>query len=595
MLRSIHFRGGLAGLLVTVFLLASCTSPKVETSPSDVPNPEPRYSIHDYPHLEGQPLDQEPIGTTIRVITDPAELQAIRKRYVGNHAVSRHYQLSQGRPEAMTDAKWALRSGRYHFVIKAIDNLNPYMVRSGTPIDPEITDLVIKLLDQENMRDQAIRSLPLVAPERAPAIIKELLQADSLSKFDIGIAVSTLGEIADDLESIHLVAKYLEPTANNLGNHEETKLYLLNGKTVYALLDMYERATDTNRQVIESYLVPMADSSALGLDHEFAFLKQLTENPQPRHLSFFEQRVDSGSYLGDRALIGIAKLKGKAAQPLVRKCYGTLYRDAYTAIPYAWSGDASGGIAALREAYIQYDPENRQIGEFVKIAEQLGGPDVAEKFLRSLPASEEKEKMIRTFPLVYRPIDRNHPYRLASDRLLAFGLLETAIPDSVLQAMVSSESYASESNFSRYYWPETYRQISFLSKNSHELPRPYDDLILNEFVPMAGGKLDALECYLAWDRDSRGDVHEQVWMIFQGRGYTFRPAYNGNDYDHETVRKALNLLLKDAGFPQRYIYFYQNVISLGYVFMPPQHAVEALSLLHEETDSVDGKSVVRFE
>jgi hypothetical protein len=312
---------------------------------------------------------------------------------------------------------------------------------------------------------------------------------------------------------------------------------------------------------------------------ELDMVMQFSDSPSPEAMPFFLMRVKKKEFRR-RCIKGIAQLKGKDAKLWVQRYLDDpeTAADAADAIPFAWKSDPHGSISAWLQVF-KYDPYAGDASMMLPIWE-IGGNSLLEEFLTALPKSDAKKQLQDAYPLLYGPIDAQHPLQIKATQLLALGLIDQPIPLSKLETVRAGYRDYGRTDFSGELISEV-KQIAFFDAETGTVPNPYDELILNYFVPASLGKLDGLECYMTWNEDLDNTM-EKVWVIFKGKGYSFEPDYYGDWYDLGAVEAVMDRVCKDAGLSERFVGWDTGDQTAAYIFAEPVKAREAISKLKLE-------------
>jgi hypothetical protein len=512
--------------------------------------------------------------TPISVITSAAELQAARKPQHRASYISQLSGLRQGNPGALAALKVALRSEDAQTADRALWDLYPRNVLPPGALDEEVKTLVYALTDKAATRQEACRALETVDPAHAYIKLEQLIQSASLSSDDRKHAIYALGSLKPHDSSIALLLQRFQQFKGKDDDHPKELNAIL-----YALQRMHDSASVAQCKLIDKDIFPYIAGGALESNAEVPWAMRLAQYPDPEMLAFFQARLDRPDYLR-ACLLGISGIQGKAAQPLVSKHLSSAAHaaDAMRAIPRAWHGDEAGALAAFAKAVMAIQTEYEQV-KMLQSTMEIGGIRFTQQFLQAIDDPSTKMRLQNAFHLLYEPIGQDHPLQIEATNLFNLGLINAPITLAEMEhERAKARAYSGTSFGSTFI--DRASSILWFDAETGSFPNPYDELITEQFVPAAQGKLDGLECYMTWDDDDEENPHEQVWVIFHGKGYQFDPEYIGDWYDLSAVESVMEKVLADAGIQERFVTWDTGDQTARYVFAEPAKARVVIKVLN---------------
>ncbi|MFN8397837.1 MAG: hypothetical protein U0176_24680 [Bacteroidia bacterium] len=511
-------------------------------------------------------------STAIDVIEDAGELGRIRKEYPNLGTVSLERGLVAGDPVALAQLKERLRNSNPEVQRSGLEELDPFWDTVRISVDAEVRKLVYELSEKPATRGAAIAALRTADPQNAAAKLEGMLKGGNLSANDREEAISSLGQTNPRTSTVQLLGSMLQDSRKK-GNPDK-----LSRSLVFALIDQYEHADLELRKSISGYLLPVANDPKEDRFWEDRILNAFAEHPCPDQLQFFMDRLKNKDYKED-CLMGIAILKGKNARATVEMSLDSPGEAslAMKAIPFAWKGDTKAAVKALLTAYKNISDEYNQ-RKLLDIAWQTGGAACAKDFMNAIPDAKSKAAFQEAYHLMYEPIGKDHPLQVQADKLAASGMLTRPVTMKEMEDIRQGNR-----GYGIWSWDEQFMDhvgnIAWFDAETGMFPNPYDDLLLNTFVPAAQGKLAGLECYMKWSDEDEDNPEEEVWVIFRGKGYHFAPEYYGDWYDLGAVESVLTKVLEDAGMEERFVSWNTGDQTAGYVFATPARAREVIKAL----------------
>jgi hypothetical protein len=516
-----------------------------------------------------------PVGI-IEVIDDPQALERIRTQYrptgselngMDDDALTKA--LLTGKPGALDVLKLRLRSTDLDSQDRALRVLICYDGDLHLPPDEEVRKRANELLFQPYTQIAAIVTLDITDPGNVANTLRNLIQSDQLLEYNQTVAIGELGETEASRATIQLLGELLK--GNKVHPEKEFGSLL---SLVGALLDQYASADTAQRSMIVDYLVPPSPARVADTENDGWMLDYFIEAPIPKLLPFFKSRLSNPDFLV-RCLLGIAKLEGKAARPLIQKYVASsLAGITIGAIQYAWKGDPQAAFPILKMTYnnIDSDPLGAML---LDDAWEIGGAALTEKLIRSIA---ERAKVQDVYHRLYRPLDAGNPFQSKANELAQLGLLAKSFSSESIEAIRKDYRKAGNPAY-EYKLADHVAVIAQFDLDPGMSPSPYPHLILNTFVPATQGKLDGLECYRTLNESDEEHMTQDVWVIFRGKGYHFVPAYYGYPYDVDALASVMEKVLQDAGMEERFVRFYNGDGSAGYLFAKPEVAEKAMEIL----------------
>lgn len=516
-------------------------------------------------------------SVVIHRVTDPNELEKVRKLGEGR-TFSLLDGLLRGDKNSFARLKANLQSPDVDKQNRALWELKPFFWEKPFPADATIQQLVTKLSHDGPNKTEALEALLTVDPPVATRRYFDLLKSGKATIEEEDVIL----ELAERLPPSNALTAELMELAGSAADPEIARKSPRRATLVaFALAKHSENAAAAQLKAITAAMLELIQDPSL---EEYAvqrLLQSLARNPRADMEPVFRKWKDR-EFGPEHALMGWAKLKGKAAQAEVLAAiqdpnYGYRY---VQAIGPAWKGDEAGAIKtyllAFKKTKDEYD-HRLMLHEVYK----AGGSKLCKAVIDAMDDTKTKKMLEDGFHLAYDPIDDSHPLGMQARRLKEMGLLRQPLTAADLQKMREDQLEYGSWEFDGQLLDHM-SCVTMFDAETGSFPNPYDKLLLGSLVPITGGKLDGLECYMSWDEEQEDDPNEKVWVIFQGRGYQFEPEYFGDWYDLGAVEAVMEMVLEDAGLPERFVSWNTGDQMAGYVFAEPSRAREIIDLLELE-------------
>lgn len=518
---------------------------------------------------------------TIEVITDPLILDRIRKKHqptpeelnaLDDDALQMG--LLRGSPEALVEFKRRLNSGDIEVQDRALRLLMDH--RPGDfPLlpDDQVRTFAKALLNHPHSQIAAISVLPITDPEHYVETLREFLRSDELEEINRSYVLSMLCDAPASLSTLQLIKESMKADPH-MG-------YPLPLEHAGNLLDQYATADTSLRAQIVDILLAKENMVNQVYEHEEWMLDRFSEAPIPKLLPFFKKVAQTPSVAASKALLGIAKLEGKAARPLLmpyisKKEWPLMVLGS---IRYAWKDDPQAALPVLKTACRNLSDEYQRVA-LLEDAWEIGGAELTEQVVQSLTDEKERTFLADAYHRLYDPIGDNHPLKLGAQRLAEWGLLARPFPEEAIEEVRREYRKAGNPDFEYSNTLADYVDcVAQYELDAGMSPTPYPYIILNAFVPAARGKLDGLECYRALNESDEEHMTQDVWIIFRGKGYHFVTDVFGYWCDVEAIQSAMEMVMEDAGFEERWVRCDVGSDRAGYIFCKPEIGEEVRVVL----------------